>query len=324
MAKKQTLTTFLGKVIDKLSYGKIATLIISVLIFCATYFWIFNPYGHGTDEAALNWLDALYYSVITFSSLGYGDIAPLGFGKFIASIEVLSGLILIAIFIGKIASERQSTTLRLIYTSEHQRRLVELEKEMEELEYLLDIALTEHNHEKLYTLSRSIYRFIASMHNYLYFQSNHGALANVGNSSAFRRLYKSLIKLQIRIYETIRTFGIQQRTKSKFEQVITRINLLANSMITFHDDDIKIYSMLNELKQTKTYLEKWNEQLLNGQPKYKYRNELSDYLLNKVKGKLQINPWPRNVHKIIATELEIQNLLAQKCINKLINDGHFD
>jgi hypothetical protein len=322
MSKKQNLTTFLGRVIDKMSYGKIASFIVGVLLFCATYFWILNPFEQGTDEEKLNWLNALYYSIITFSSLGYGDIAPVGFGKVVASIEVLSGIILSAIFIGKIASERQSAILRLIYTSEHQRRLVEFEKEMEELKFQLDRSLTEHNHEKLYSLSHSIYRFIASMHNYLFFQSNHGDLATAGNTAAFRRLYNSLDQMQQTVYDAIRSFGIQQRTKSKFIQVITRINNIATSMIIFHNNDLKIHSLLNEILQTKTHLDKWNEQSLNGQLNYKFRNDLTDYLLNQVKERLPKPPWPKNVHKKIAEELEIQNRLAQKCIAKLIEDGY--
>lgn len=107
MKKKTPLTTIIGREIDKLSYVKIGYIIILILVICATLFWLLNAYGNGTNKLNLDWFDAPYYSIITFASLGYGDISPVGYGKIVASIEVLLGLTLTAIFIGKIASERQ-------------------------------------------------------------------------------------------------------------------------------------------------------------------------------------------------------------------------
>jgi hypothetical protein len=318
--KKQTLTTFIGGIIDKLSYGKIALCIAFVLFFCATYFWVINPYGHGTNSKDLSWLNALYFCVITFSSLGYGDIAPIGFGRVIASIEVLSGLILVAVFVGKIASERQAALLRLIYTSEHQRRIVEFEKEIDNLEVQLETALNEHNHDRLYTLSRSIYRFIASINNYLHFQANQGDLASFGNNSTLRRLYQSISQIQQTIYDAIRTYGTQTRTKTKLEQIVTRINGISITMISFHSHDPKINALLNEIQQTSSNLEKWNEDLRNGTAEFKFRNELTEYLLLRVMEKIP-NPLTKHFHKQIATELGIQNKLAEKCIDKLVKEG---
>ena len=40
--------------------------------------------------------DVLYFSLITYTSLGYGDIAPLGPARLLAGIESLIGLGLIA------------------------------------------------------------------------------------------------------------------------------------------------------------------------------------------------------------------------------------
>lgn len=319
-SKKQTLTTLIGGIIDKLSYGKIAIYIVCVLLFCATYFWLLNPYEHGTNKSDLGWLDSMYFCVITFSSLGYGDIAPIGFGKAIASFQVLSGLVLVAVFVGKIASERQSAMLRLIYTSENQRRLVEFEKEIDDLEERVETALNEHNHEELYILSRSIYRFVASINNYLHFQANQGDLASFGNSSSLRRLYQSLAQIQQTIYDAIRTYGTQPRTKNKFEQVVNRVNSIATTMIVFHRQDSKINSVLKEIQQTNTNLQKWNEELQRGLAKYKYRNEVTEFLLIQVKNRIPI-PLTTHFHKQIALELGIQNKLVEKCIDILVAEG---
>jgi hypothetical protein len=317
--KRQTLTTFIGGVIDKLSYGKIALCILAVLLLCAAYFWLLSPYGHGTTYKNLTWYSAIYFSVITFSSLGYGDIAPIGFGKAVASFEVLSGLMTVAVFVGKIASERQSAMLRLIYTSEHQRRIVEFEKEIDNLEALVETALNEHNHEELYTLGRSIYRFIASINNYLHFQATQGDLASSGNHSTLRRLYQSMSQLQTTIYDAIRTYGIQPRAKNRFEQIINRINGIATTMIGFHNQNEIISALLTEMQKTTTNLQKWNEDLANGQAVFNYRNEVTQFLLNKVKEKIP-TPLTHHFHKQIALELGVQNKLVVKCIDILVRD----
>lgn len=321
--KRQPLTTFIGGVIDSMSYGKLALCIGLVLLFGSMYFWLLNQYGHGTNTKDLSWPDSLYFCVITFSSLGYGDISPSGFGKIVAAIEVMSGLILVAVFVGKIASERQSAMLRLVYTSEHQRRLIDFEKEIYELESQIDKALDEHNHDRLYSLSRNVYRFIASIHNYLHFQANQGGLASFGNNSTLRRLYQSISELQVTIYDAIRTHGIQKRTTSKFEQVITRVNGIAKTMSEFHREDAKINSLLIEIQNTLINLQKWKEQFSKGEAEINYRNIVTDYLLNKVKERLPNPPWPKHIQKTIASDLEIQNNLAQKCIDQLIREGHF-
>jgi hypothetical protein len=54
-------------------------------------------YGsHGLHAA----LDGLYFSVVTFATLGLGDVHPAGdFGRFIAASEGLAGAFLTAVFV---------------------------------------------------------------------------------------------------------------------------------------------------------------------------------------------------------------------------------
>jgi len=53
-----------------------------------------------TSEAAPTLARSLYFSVITFSTIGYGDLYPLGTGsRILVGLESLAGAVLVALFI---------------------------------------------------------------------------------------------------------------------------------------------------------------------------------------------------------------------------------
>lgn len=51
-------------------------------------------------EPVTHWVDYFYFSVVTFTSLGYGDIHPVGVaGKLVACMEIISGLVLFGLLL---------------------------------------------------------------------------------------------------------------------------------------------------------------------------------------------------------------------------------
>jgi Ion channel len=66
---------------------------------------------------------AIYFSVVTVSTLGYGDITPQGLSKFLVCIEVIFGLTMMGIIVAKLTSARLSYHVRRLFSSDTQRRL---------------------------------------------------------------------------------------------------------------------------------------------------------------------------------------------------------
>jgi potassium channel LctB len=51
--------------------------------------------------------DSFYFSVATTTTLGYGDIIPLGASKMLAVLQASVGLMVFTVFVGKLVSEGQ-------------------------------------------------------------------------------------------------------------------------------------------------------------------------------------------------------------------------
>jgi hypothetical protein len=88
---------------------------IVVTLSAAAIYWFGSPYGWGIQQTfvstpdpwnlpTVGFWDCLYFSVITITTLGYGDYRPESYGRIVASIEVLSGIVLMGIFVSRLVS----------------------------------------------------------------------------------------------------------------------------------------------------------------------------------------------------------------------------
>ncbi len=78
-------------------FGALTAHAVEIWIFALSFFWMHNTddWGHfeGNFEGSL--LDCVYFSLTTYTTLGYGDIAPHGALRYLAGLESLTGLVLI-------------------------------------------------------------------------------------------------------------------------------------------------------------------------------------------------------------------------------------
>jgi hypothetical protein len=90
-----------------------------------------TPFGHGIGQNSVPFpnvtlAQGVYFSVVTVSSLGYGDLHPMGASKAFVCIEVLFGLTVMGIMIAKVTSRRVSYHVQRLFSSDAQKRLEEL------------------------------------------------------------------------------------------------------------------------------------------------------------------------------------------------------
>jgi len=77
--------------------GVLAAHALEVWIFAIAYFAMHHTLGWGLLVGNFNGslLDCVYFSFSTFTTVGYGDIEPIGNLRFLTGIEGLTGLVLV-------------------------------------------------------------------------------------------------------------------------------------------------------------------------------------------------------------------------------------
>ncbi len=106
--------------IDRLNFWHIfLTWTGLVILFGLFYYFLSSPEGTlrytSSGEPVRSVLDAMYFSFVSATTTGFGDIVPTGTFKVIAVAEVVLGLILLAVVTSKLVSLKQDAIMSEIY-----------------------------------------------------------------------------------------------------------------------------------------------------------------------------------------------------------------
>lgn len=229
---------------------------------------------------------------------------PASWGRVVAGVEALLGVFLVALLIGKLASERQSALLLLIYTSDQQRRLSGFAAELQHYAGTFDSSQA----LDLEAVERCA-AFIASFRAYLMFQTHQGRLADFGNGSALRQLYRSMYKLLSSIEDLLARVVLEPRVEERLLRVANRVARLATIMEPFHEDDGTATSTLAAVGTTMKRIRDWESSAVTARR------------LEQVLAVVPPKPWPKHFHKAASVQLGISATLFRKCMNKLMESG---
>ena len=82
---------------------------IMLIMFCAVLFFLFGVQSsngviqlsldNSLSENLSNFFSTVYFSVVTFTTLGYGDIQPIGISRLVATIEAFVGSFALALYV---------------------------------------------------------------------------------------------------------------------------------------------------------------------------------------------------------------------------------
>lgn len=80
--------------------------IMIIFLFAGMYFANNAEFNYNGQKTRITFKDAFYFSTITFATVGYGDITPIGTNKWVATSQALLGMILNIAFIGYVLASR--------------------------------------------------------------------------------------------------------------------------------------------------------------------------------------------------------------------------
>jgi len=121
----QAIHTRCFEKLTNMSYSNLFLIWMGLVLIFAMGYFIFATVGdiahHGPEELVntgnpfYRLLNALYFSIITATSTGYGDITPRGISKGLAALQSMSALFVFAIFVTKLVAHRQEIALREVH-----------------------------------------------------------------------------------------------------------------------------------------------------------------------------------------------------------------
>ena len=127
------------RVVDDMSLVRLLTSFIIIVVVFGLLYWCLSGFGQGVGQnnkpmTDVSILTGIYFSIVTVSSLGYGDFHPVGFSKILVSVEVLFGLVFIGMMIAKITSRSLSNLVSRLFISETRKQLDEFIRMFNQIE----------------------------------------------------------------------------------------------------------------------------------------------------------------------------------------------
>jgi potassium channel LctB len=108
------------------------------IVGCALAYWIISATSMGglredsraIDGGARGLLTALYFSFVTATSVGFGDVVPLGAVRMIAIVEAVVGLLVFGAVVSKLVSRRQEQIVGEIHRIAFEDRLERVQTDL--------------------------------------------------------------------------------------------------------------------------------------------------------------------------------------------------
>lgn len=131
LGDRRSWTIDLLDLIERCSTTQLFSAWLGMIVLSGLVFWLASAVGdpwlkeNGSpvDGGLSGLATAIYFSFVTTSSVGYGDVLPLGPGRIIAVLEAVIGLLIFGAVVSKFVSRRQDELVREIHRTTFEDRL---------------------------------------------------------------------------------------------------------------------------------------------------------------------------------------------------------
>jgi hypothetical protein len=118
-------------VVERLSTAQLFALWLAMILLCGAAYWLSGflqrpgliEEGVPVAKSLRGMAVAMYFSAVTATSVGYGDVLPVGPVRVLAVAEAVAGLLIFGLLVAKFVSRRQEELVREIHSVTFEERL---------------------------------------------------------------------------------------------------------------------------------------------------------------------------------------------------------
>ena len=220
--------------VSSLSYSTLLSLwASSMLFFALSYLFLSYFPGHGPSGIEGDLLErlgsSLYYSVITATNTGYGDIVPLGASRALAAIQSISELFLFALFVSKLVSRRQEATLDEVHTLTFEMSFHTIREGFyvarKDFDRLIDLArdhapMTESEHERLAIALQHVGSLMHDIPNFYAVTSDLYVIDERREALLLEAVHRTMLRLDIMLAAIDETGGAWTKEADELDEML--------------------------------------------------------------------------------------------------------
>jgi len=125
------LTDELAEFVDRQSTPRLFAVWLGMALIFGLLYWLAGLFHHSGLQDNGQWVDgslhglwsAIYFSFVTVTSVGYGDVVPRGLARVAAVGEAITGLLIFGAVVAKFVSRRQDEVVREIHRVTFEERI---------------------------------------------------------------------------------------------------------------------------------------------------------------------------------------------------------
>ena len=271
--KLRQQTTKVRTILDKVSFKRLFLVWILMIVGIGFFYTVLQTENSRlTSTATGNTVsvgDAIYFSFITATSTGYGDIVPHGFFKVIVLCEVIVSLVIFAIVTSKLVSIKQEAVLNEIYEISFTERVakirsalylfrIDLEKIMVKQE---EAKLTKREVSEIWTNLSFLENTLVEFSNMVSKEAGEDSYLKKVDTVNMEIILNSLNQSFEKMIELIRLFDINKLDWKRTLTINFIISCLEHSKVIFQKVDNTYGSSLKSVKTISEEFSKKDEQL---------------------------------------------------------------
>jgi len=254
---RTNLTRSLVNRIDSTSLPTLSCIAALLVVLFAAIYFVLSRYEIGLFQQGqeLTFLDCLYFSVVTFTSLGYGDISPRSYGRLFASLEVIAGLSFLGLAVAKLSSMKQSYLIAQLYARDAQERLESYIFQIRSLRPAYEDAIKLLRRDQwptpsLHRRHSEVYRLVLGIKGFISWELRNTSFLRDIPSGAFSKTFRALQQIASLVEQTA---SIPKTQHSQSQRLIA-INVISEiqsliKLIPVQDCDQSILSPLRDLSE---------------------------------------------------------------------------